>query len=162
MEGTMEDVQQLIDTTRHSQELKRALAVRNTLAGRPWEEVARELGVRRTFISKWRSRYKKQGAMSLRMGYHGSQGYLSPTERQRVIAWIQAQDCWQVAAVQQEVETTYGVRYRSKQSYYALLKEARISWKKTQKVNPQGDPDQILAKRAEIQKKSRRPSRPSW
>jgi putative transposase len=154
MEGTMEDVQQLIDTTPHSQELKRALAVRNTLAGRPWEEVARELGGRRPFISKWRSRYKKQGATGLRMGYKGSTGYLSPGERQHVIAWIQEQDCWQVAAVQREVETTYGVRYRSKQSYYALLTEARISWKKTQKRNPQGDPAQILAKRVEIQKKS--------
>ena len=157
----MEDIQHFIDTTQHSQELKRALAVRNTLAGRPWEEVARERGVRRTFISKWRSRYKKLGAASLRMGYHGSQGYLSPAERQRVIAWIQAQDCWQVAALKQEVETTYGICYRSKQSYYALLREARISWKKTQKVNPQGDPEQILVKRAEIQKKSRRRSQPS-
>ena len=152
----MDDIQQFIDTTQHSQELKRALAVSNTLAGRPWEEVARELGVRRTFISKWRSRYKKQGATGLRIGYTGSQGYLSPTERQRVIAWIQAQDCWQVAALKQEVETTYGVCYRSKQSYYALLAEARISWKKTQQRNPQGDPEQILAKRAEIQKKSTR------
>jgi putative transposase len=157
----MHDLEQLIDTTTNSQELKRALAVKNTLVGRSWYEVARELGVQRAFISKWRSRYKKLGAASLRMGYKGSQGYLRSAERQRVIAWIQAQDCWQVAAVQQEVETTYGVRYRSKQSYYALLREARISWKKTQKVNPQGDPEQILVKRAEIQKKSRRPSRPS-
>jgi putative transposase len=154
MEGGMKDIQQLIDTTQHSQELKRALAVRQTLAGRPWEEVARELGVRRPCISKWRSRYKKQGATGLRMGYQGSPGYLRPAERQEVIAWIQAQDCWQVAALKQEVEGTYGVCYRSKQSYYALLAEARISWKKTQKRNPQSDPEQILAKRAEIQKKS--------
>lgn len=152
----MHDLEQLIDTTTNSQELKRALAVKNTLVGRSWYEVSRELGVQRAFISKWRSRYKKLGAASLRMGYTGSQGYLSPGERQRVMAWIQAQACWQVAAVQREVEATYGVRYRSKQSYYALLKEARISWKKTQKRNPQSDPEQILAKRTEIQKKSRR------
>jgi putative transposase len=158
----MQDVEQLINTTTNSLELKRALAVRNTLAGRPWQEVARELGVQRVFICKWRSRYKKQGATGLRLGYKGSQGYLSPAERHRVIAWIQEQDNWQVAAVQREVEMTYGVRYRSKQSYYTLLAEARMSWKKTQKTNPQGDPDQILAKRATIQKKSRRPSRRSY
>jgi putative transposase len=152
----MHDLEQLIDTTTNSQELKRAFAVKNTLAGRPWHEVARELGVQRVFICKWRSRYKKQGATGLRMGYTGSQGYLSPAERHRVIAWIQAQDCWHVVALKQEVETTYGVCYRSKQSYYALLAEARISWKKTQQRNPQGDPEQILAKRAEIQKKSMR------
>jgi putative transposase len=152
----MQDVERLIDTTTNSQELKRALAVKNTLVGRPWEEVARELGVRRAVICKWRSRYKKQGAAGLRMGYHGSRGYLSPAERQRVIAWIQEQEHWQVSAVQQEVEATYGVRYRSKQSYYALLAEARLSWKKTQKRNPQAEPDQVLAKRAEIQKQSPR------
>ena len=152
----MQDVEQLIDTTTSSLELKRALAVKNTLAGRPWQEVARELGVQRAFICKWRSRYKKGGAASLRLGYTGSTGYLRPAERQRVLAWIQEQNCWQVAAVQHEVETRYGVRYQSKQSYYTLLAEARISWKKTQKTNPQGDPVQVLAKREAIQKKSRR------
>jgi transposase-like protein len=80
-EERMEDIQQFIDTTQHSQELKRALAVRNTLAGRPWAEVARELGVQRPFISKWRSRYKKQGAGS---GWgRRFQGYLRPAERIR-------------------------------------------------------------------------------
>ncbi len=152
----MKDVQQLIDTTRHSQELKRALAVRNTLAGRPWEDVARELGGRRACISKWRSRDKKQGATGLRIGDTGSQGDLRPAERHQVIAWIQAQACWQVTAVQREVETTYGGRYRSKQRSDALLTEARISWKKTQKRNPQSDPEQSLARRVAIQKKSRR------
>jgi putative transposase len=156
----MQDLEQFIETTKHSQELKRALAVKNTLAGRPWHEVARELGVQRAFICKWRSRYKKLGVASLRMGYKGSRGYLSPGERQRVLTWIQEQEHWQVTAVQREVEATYGVCYRSKQSYYALLAEARMSWKKTQKTNPQGDPEQILAKRAAIQKKSRRRSRP--
>jgi putative transposase len=152
----MHDLEQFIDTTTNSQELKRALAVKNTLAGRPWHEVARELGVQRAFIGKWRSRYKKLGAASLRLGYKGSTGYLRAAEKQRVLAWIQEQATWQVAALQHELETTYGGHYRSKQSYYALLAEAHISWKKTQKTNPQTDPEQVRAKREAIQKKSMR------
>jgi transposase len=53
----MDALQEFIRTKRDSRELKRALAVQNTLAGRPWAEVASELGVTESFISKWRARY---------------------------------------------------------------------------------------------------------
>lgn len=152
----MQELERFIQTTTNSLELKRALAVKNTLAGRPWKEVAQELGVQRAFLCKWRSRYKKFGVTSLRMGYRGSRGYLTPAERQRVLAWLQEQSRWQVAALQTYLRETYQVSYQSKQSYYALLAEARISWKKTQKNNPQADPAQVQAKREAIKKKSRR------
>jgi hypothetical protein len=38
----MDALQEFIRTTRDSRELKRALAVKTTLAGRPWLEVAEE------------------------------------------------------------------------------------------------------------------------
>ncbi|WP_445243539.1 MULTISPECIES: winged helix-turn-helix domain-containing protein [unclassified Microcoleus] len=33
------------------------------------------------------------------------------------------------------IEDKYDVRFQSNQSYYTLLDEAKISWKKTQKKN---------------------------
>ena len=43
--------------------------------------------------------------------------------------------------------------YHSKQSYYDLLHEAKLSWHQTQAVNPKGDEVQVLQKREEIKKK---------
>lgn len=58
---------QFMQTTKRSEELKRALAIKMTLEdGHPWQEVAHVLGVSRSFICKWRSRYKREGVASLR------------------------------------------------------------------------------------------------
>lgn len=46
----MSDLNTFIRTTIDSRELKRALAVKNTLTGRPWSEVAKELQVCESFI----------------------------------------------------------------------------------------------------------------
>jgi len=154
----MDALQTFIQTTHESRELKRVLAVQNTLAGRPWPEVAAELGVTTAFIGKWRWRYKREGVACLRLGYQGSVGYLTPVERAGVLAWIRAQTSWDVRSVQAYVWEQYGVRYKSLQSYYALLKEARQSWKKNQHRHPDADLAQIAAKRAEIKKNESRSS----
>jgi putative transposase len=45
------------------------------------------------------------------------------------------------------------VVYQSRQSYYDLLKEARLSWHRTQAVNPKHDEAQVLLRRQEIKAK---------
>jgi putative transposase len=151
----MEKLKIFIQTTRDSRELKRALAVQNTLEGRPWKVVAQELGVGRAFIGKWRQRYERHGVESLKMGYRPWTGYLEGAKQQAIVTWIQEQEHWDIRGIAQEVERRYGVVYKSKQSYYALLNRAKMSWKKTQKRNPSADPGQVEAKREEIQKKRR-------
>jgi transposase len=86
---------------------------------------------------------------------------LTLADKRAVLAWIQAQTCWDVRRVQAHVWEQYGVRYKSRQSYYALLKAARQSWKKTQHRHPDADVAQIAAKRAEIKKKHASKPRPS-
>ena len=149
----MNDLQEFIQTTQDSRELKRALAVQNTLAGRPWAEVAAELGVKKSFINTWRWRYKREGLSCLSVGYQGATGYLNVTEKAVVIGWIQRQKSWNIRTLYHHIEDRYGVRYKSQQSYYALLKEARISWKKSQDRHPDADPEKVTAKRDEIKKK---------
>jgi putative transposase len=96
----------------------------------------------------------------LRIGYTGSKGYLTGSQKQAVVTWLQAQPTWDVRTLQYHVEGTYGIRSRSPKSYYALLAEARLSWKKTQEEQPDADAEQVAVIRQEIQKKqSRRRSR---
>jgi transposase len=149
----MNALQQLIQTTQDSRELKRALVVQNTLAGRPWAEVAAELGVKESFIGTWRWRYKRDGIACLSVGYQGSKGYLTATEKVEVLTWLKAQQRWDLKALSHHITETYGVTYKSSQSYYALLQAARMSWKKSQDRQPKADPKKVSAKREEIKKK---------
>jgi len=48
------------------------------------------------------------------------------------------------------LDEQYGVIYQSKQSYYDLLSAAGISWKKSQKLNPNYNPELVKKKREEI------------
>ena len=152
----MSDVNELINTTRESRELKRALAVKNTLAGRPWKEVAEELGVCESFIGKWRHIYDSQGIEGLKLGYQGSSGYVTPEAKADVMAWLQTPEHWNIGSLRRYLQRQYGVEYQSRQSYYALLHEAKFSWKKSQKRNPKSDPEQVTITRETISKKRRR------
>ena len=148
----MEALTEFIQTARDSRELKRALAVNMVRAGDSWAKTASVLAVSESFIDKWQRVYRRDGVAGLRVRYQGSSGYLTPADKRAVLAWIRAQACWDVRRVQAHVWEQYGVRYKSRQSYYALLKEARQSWKKTQHRHPDADVAQIAAKRVEIKK----------
>ena len=50
------------------------------------------------------------------------------------------------------IEDKYDVRFKSNQSYYTLLDEAKISWKKTQKSNPKKNDELVKTKKIEIEK----------
>jgi putative transposase len=48
--------------------------------------------------------------------------------------------------LQAHLEDEYQVVFKSKQSYYDLLTEAGLSWKKSQKRNPKTDPELVKKK----------------
>ena len=48
----------------------------------------------------------------------------------------------------------YGVEYRSRRSYYDLLEEAAISYKKRQKINPDRKEEVVVARQEVIKKRS--------
>lgn len=151
----MTELDTFIKTVRDARELKRALAVKGTLAGRPWRKVAAELGVCRAFIGKWRKAYAQAGVEGLRLKYKGSTGPLSAAQRRQVIAWIQKQNRWGIPALRLYLLRTYGVRYKSRQSYRTLLTQAKMSWKKTQKTHPNRDPMLVSETREGIKKTDR-------
>lgn len=107
----MTDLQHLIRTTRDGREVKRALAVQSVVEGRPRATVARELGSSVPWVDKWRGRYKKFGIDGLKVGHKGSLGYLTPSQRTAVTAWLQGQKRWDIHSLARHLDTTYGVRY---------------------------------------------------
>jgi transposase len=117
-------------------ELKRALAVKMRLEGMKHKQIQPILGVVSSFISHWEKCYREQGVPGLRLAYQGSRGYLSKTQRAAVVDWIQEKSQRGLWEVIDYIEQEYDVLYRSFDSYYALLKQAGMSWQKGQKKIP--------------------------
>jgi transposase len=143
----------LIDTTSDPREVKRGLAVKLRKMGQSIDEVAEVLNVSPGYVVKWNGGYKKEGIRGLRLKYKGSAGYLNAFQQGELIAWLKEKAHWNLSELQNHLQQSYQVIFKSKQSYYDLFKMAGISWKKTQKTNPKKDPDQVSAKQEEIKGK---------
>lgn len=141
-----------INSNPDARELKRALAVKYTKLGKNYREISELLNVSLGFISKWRQIYEAEGVTGLELGYKGRARYLNEAETEAIIEWLKQGKSWRLEQLQAHLEQAYGVVYKARRSYYDLFKQAGISWKKTQKVNPKKDPEQVAAKQAEIKK----------
>lgn len=131
-----EALQTFLATTRDSREYKRGLAVQMVRRGIEGKQVAAQMGVSDSFVSKWKVLFEEHGVEVLRMGYRGSEGWLTGSARAETLAWIAAQPSCTTAQVVEYLETTHGIVYQSMQSYYALMHEAGLAWKKVQASNP--------------------------
>ena len=67
--------------------------------------------------------------------------------------WLRGLKYCCLGDLQAYLEKEYKVVFSSNQSYYALFKEAKISWKKSQKKNPSKDEELVKEKKKEIKKK---------
>src|SRR5512135_1064317 len=133
-------------------EMKRALAVRMILFDFKTEAICALLNVSDAFVSKWKIIFENEGAEALKLHYQGGTGFLTADQRDEILFHLRMQPHYSVEALRDYLEYHYGVVYHSKQSYYDLLHEARLSWHQTQAANPKRDEAQVLQKREEIKK----------
>lgn len=142
----MDALNQFIATTTDARELKRALAVQMRQQDYPYQQVESLLQVSESFISKWQQLYRQQGIDALRLGYWGTRGYLDEADKQAVFEWLQQHQTCQLEELIAHIDLSYGVVFKSQQSYYDLLHQAGLSWKKTQAQRPQKDEAQVAQK----------------
>jgi putative transposase len=142
-----DDLARFLDEPRDSREYRRALAVTMALQGYMVEFVADILQVSPGFVSQAKKAYQTAGVAGFQLEYLGNQPYLAEDERQAVISWIQAQTEWFIAQIAQYIEETHGIVFQSQQSYYQLLSEAKISYKRAQSVHKHGNSERIAAKK---------------
>ncbi len=129
-------LEELIASQPDPRELKRALVVKMRIEGMKHREIQAILGVSSSYISHWEKSYREQGVEGIRLKHKGSTGYLNESERIAVIDWIQQKAQRNLWEVIDHIEGSYGVIYRSLQSYYDLLKNAGMSWHKGRKKVP--------------------------
>jgi transposase len=141
------DLTAFLAENRDSREYRRALAVKLALQGYLYQAISAMLDVTPGFVSQSKKAYETQGTAGLSLKYQGSQPYLSASERQAVIDWLKTQNEWSVERLHTHIETTYGVIFQSRQSYYQLLDDAQITYKKAQHTNPQRNLERVAAKK---------------
>ena len=103
------------------------------LSGKSYHEVKELLKVSQSFISQWKNQALFHGVESLRLQYQGRKGYLDPVEKEKIIEWLRAKDYLRLSDLQNYLQKQYDVVFESNPSYYSLLKEAEINWKKLKK-----------------------------
>ena len=105
----------------------------NGSVGIKHREIQGLLGVYSSYVSRWEEKYREGGVEKIRLGHKGSEGYLDEEQRIAVIEWIKQKSDRNLCEVIKYLETSYGVIYRSMQSYSQLLKSAGMSWQKGRK-----------------------------
>src|SRR2546422_9612973 len=122
----MRDLDELINEAMDGREVKRAVSVKMGQQGFNAAQICQVLNVSPQYVSKWRRQYEAEGAAALRLGYRGSEGYLSGEQREVIGQWIGGHETLTVEAVRDYVEERYGVVYQSKQSYYEVLEAGGV------------------------------------
>ena len=144
------DLTAFLAEKRDSREYRRALAVTLALQGYLYETISDMLDVTPGFVSQAKRAYETQGTAGLTLKYQGAQPYLSAAERQAVIEWLKVQQEWSLERLHTYIETTYGVVFQSRQSYYQLLADAGITYKQAQRINPKRDEQHVAAKKKRL------------
>jgi putative transposase len=141
------DLTAFLAEKRDSREYRRALAVKLALLGYRYEAICEMLDVTLGFVSQSKKAYETHGTAGLTLKYQGAQPYLSASERQAVIDWLKTGQEWSVERLQEHIQSTYGIIFQSRQSYYQLLADAGISYKQAQRTNPKRDEQQVASKK---------------
>lgn len=146
----MDTLEQFIQSNPAPRELKRALAVQMSQRGHRYREIRDVLQVSIGFVTHCYQRYEAAGVEGLKSKYWGTQGYLNAEQKQELLNWLNQKDAWTMEEVMDHIEDTYNVVYRSQQSYYALLKQAGFSWKKSHPVHPERDEVRVAEKKLRL------------
>lgn len=146
----MDTLEQFIQSNPHPRELKRALAVQMNQRGHSYREIQAVLQVSAGLVTDCKQRHEAAGIAGLRSNYWGTAGYLTAQQKQELCNWLAHKDTWTIEEMVTHIEAEYAVVHQSHQSYYTLLKQAGLSWKKAQPVQPDKDETQVQEKKLNL------------
>src|SRR3989442_3748135 len=95
----MRDLDELINEAMDGREVKRVVSVKMGQQGFSSAQICQVLNVSPQYVSKWKGQYEAEGAASLRLGYRGSESYLSEQQRAESTQWIEGRETLTVEAV---------------------------------------------------------------
>jgi putative transposase len=144
----IKELRELIEKERDSRLVKKGLAVKLVYQGYNYESIANILEVSMGSITTWKQLYESEGIEGFRPKHKGRKAYLSQDQKEEVLVWLQTKEIWELSEVEYHLADVYDVAYESKQSYYDLMNEGGLSWKKTSAVNPKKDLEAVAVKKS--------------
>lgn len=118
-------LEEIIANSKDTREVKRALAVKMIIQGVSVKDIEDILQVSDSFISFCPLIYAEEGSEGLLLKYHGKKSDLDEESRKEVILFLETKKTFSVEELRDHLEEQYQVVYKSKQSYYDLLKKRR-------------------------------------
>lgn len=149
-ERQIERLINFINSNGDSREMKRALAVKLALEGYVYRAIENILNVSQAYVSKWKKRFIESGIEGLRLSYKGAKTKLSKSQKEETIKWLLCQEYWDISELEIYLISEYDVIFESKESYYKIYREAKITRQKAGKVNPKKDEEKIKKRNEEI------------
>ncbi|MEQ9554070.1 MAG: helix-turn-helix domain-containing protein [Coleofasciculus sp. G3-WIS-01] len=120
------ELNEFISNTLDVREWKRAEVVRLKLLGVPYKEITNRLGVSTSFIAKLQRRYAERGIEGIKLAYKGSKSYLTATEKAEITHWLNCPEHRNISDLKRHLRDNYDVVFKSKESYYRLLRESQL------------------------------------
>lgn len=148
----LQELSDFIDSNPDPRELKRAMSVKMWIEGVACSEIQKILNVSATFISQCKMKFLVNGVEGLKLKHQGSKAYLSQAQRKEIINYLDTLEYLSLQEFREYIEDKYDARFKSNQSYYTLLDEAKISWKKTQKKNQKKNNELVETRKRDIEK----------
>ncbi|WP_250126620.1 helix-turn-helix domain-containing protein [Chroococcidiopsis sp. CCMEE 29] len=104
----MDSLEEFIQSNRNHRELKRAIAVQMSQRGHTHREIRDVLQVSVGFVTTCCQRYEANGVEGLKVNYWGTQGDLTPEQKQEILKWLTQKDAWLLEEVVQQIEDARG------------------------------------------------------
>ncbi len=145
-------------------ELKRSQAVLLLDKGESVEDISFITGYHRRQVFELRQRYLAKGLEGLRSRKKTKRGLLTPPQLGEITRTIRTKapnelglgygsPFWTTTILADFIKRIYGIKYKSKTSYYLLFKEAKFTYHKPGRIYHKRDEREVLKWRRETRKK---------
>jgi len=97
-------LENFIQRNSDAREVKPALAVKWSVSGISYSQIRKLLNVSLGFISKWNKKFLTWEVNGLKIFYKGKPSYLTQSEKEEIILWLNHEDRWNLAELAIHIE----------------------------------------------------------
>ncbi len=125
-------MQNFIFPTQNIPEWNISQAVKPRFKGFSYLEIEKRLEFSTSFIARTHRKYLAGGVAALKLKYAGLKSYLSKEQLSATIQWLsQPDENRNISELKRYLISNYHVIFKSRESYYRILKCILLKWQKT-------------------------------
>jgi transposase len=123
-------LQNFISPTKNIPEWNISQAVKLRLKGFSYREIEKRLEFSTSFIAPTHRKYLAGGVAALKLKYPGLKSYLTKEQLSATIQWLSQPENRNISELKRYLISNYYVIFKSRKSYYRILKVGLLNWQK--------------------------------